>query len=82
MRSEKKFTVENYQTLLVPMSMKELEYSVAEAEIDFKKGKFISQEELLIPEETQKRKTPRKIEPTQSPSARASPAHKRFFYSR
>lgn len=43
----KKVTIENYQTLLEPMSMKELEDSVSEAEIDFKSGKFISQEELL-----------------------------------
>lgn len=43
----KKVTVENYQTLLEPMSMKELEDSVSEAEVDFKTGKFISQEELL-----------------------------------
>lgn len=43
----KKVMVENYQNLLEPMSMKELEDSVSEAEIDFKSGKFISQEELL-----------------------------------
>jgi hypothetical protein len=43
----KKVMVENYQNLLEPMSMKELEDSVSEAEIDFKMGKFISQEELL-----------------------------------
>lgn len=43
----KKVTVENYQTLLVPMSMEELEESVSEAEHDFKMGKYISQEELL-----------------------------------
>lgn len=43
----KKVTVENYQTLLVPMSMEELEESVSEAEQDFKMGKYISQEELL-----------------------------------
>lgn len=43
----KKVTVENYQTLLEPMSMKELEDSVLEAEMDFKMGKYVSQEELL-----------------------------------
>lgn len=43
----KKVTVENYQTLLEPMSMKELEDSVSEAEMDFKMGKYVSQEELL-----------------------------------
>lgn len=43
----KKVTVETYQDLLKPMSMKELEDSVSEAEVDFQTGKFISQEELL-----------------------------------
>lgn len=43
----KKVTIENYQTILEPMSIKELEDSVSEAEVDFKTGKFISQEELI-----------------------------------
>ncbi len=43
----KKVTIKNYQNLIEPMSMKELEDSVSEAEIDFKSGRFISQEELL-----------------------------------
>ncbi len=42
----KKVTVKNYQNLIEPMSMKELEDSVSEAEIDFKSRRFISQEEL------------------------------------
>ncbi|MBA4300985.1 hypothetical protein [Algoriphagus alkaliphilus] len=43
----KKITVESYQISLEPMSMKELENSMSEAEIDFKTGKFISQNELM-----------------------------------
>jgi hypothetical protein len=42
----KKVTLETYQNLLEPMSMKELEDSVSEAEVDFKTGKVISQNEL------------------------------------
>jgi hypothetical protein len=42
----KKVALETYQNLLEPMSMKELEDSVSEAEVDFKTGKVISQNEL------------------------------------
>ncbi len=43
----KKVIVENNQALLEPMSMNELEDSVSEAELDFKTGRYISQEELI-----------------------------------
>lgn len=42
----KKATLEKYQKSLSPMSMEELENSLAEAEEDIQAGRVISQEEL------------------------------------